>query len=586
VRLSRKALAVTVAAGCCALSAFAQPVSFVDVTAEAGLDYIHWDPEVCGVDCHGDARLLGGVAAGDYDNDGWVDLYVTRLYAPNLLFHNKHDGTFEEVGAAAGVDVASLSSGCAWADVDNDGDLDLYVLTVQSPRSYLFINDGKGHFEEAAALYGIALADDSPGLWMGAAFGDYDLDGDLDLHIAGWRTSGTENRLFHNTGGPPFVEVTASAGLTLRGVQGFATGFADVTGDGWSDLLIAADFGTSQLLRNLRDGTFENITQTAGVGTDENGMGSAIGDVDNDGDLDWFVTSIYQDDTECSPTGCSPGWDNSGNRLYINDSTGHFSDGTDDAGLRDGGWGWGASFFDFDNDGDLDLGMTNGVDFPWTTSEDIFHDMPAVLWENNGAGVMTNVGERLGFTNAGFGKGFATLDYDRDGDVDVFIVNNADLPVLYENVGGSRRSWLQVDLEGRATNRFGVGALVRVQVVADGPVQMRLISANSNFMSQDEITAHFGLGEGVRNIHSVRIEWPVTAIIQTLPDVPANQRIRVTEPRLGDFDANGSVDRDDYLLLQYCLTGPADATAPEGCARAVTLRDVARFQNAFTGALE
>ncbi len=175
MRLSRKALAVTIAAGCCALSAFAQPVSFVDVTAEAGLDYIHWDPEVCGVDCPGDARLLGGVAAGDYDNDGWVDLYVTRLYAPNLLFHNKHDGTFEEVGAAAGVDVASLSSGCAWADVDNDGDLDLYVLTVQSPRSYLFINDGKGHFEEAAALYGIALADDSPGLWMGAAFGDYDL---------------------------------------------------------------------------------------------------------------------------------------------------------------------------------------------------------------------------------------------------------------------------------------------------------------------------------------------------------------------------------------------------------------------------
>ncbi len=170
------------------------------------------------------------------------------------------------------------------------------------------------------------------------------------------------------------------------------------------------------------------------------------------------------------------------------------------------------------------------------------------------------------------------------GDVDVFIVNNADLPVLYENVGGSRRSWLQVDLEGRATNRFGVGALVRVQVVADGPVQIRLISANSNFMSQDEITAHFGLGEGVRNIHSIKIEWPVTAIIQTLLGVPANQRIRVTEPRLGDFDANGSVDRDDYLLLQYCLTGPADATAPDGCARAVTLRDVARFQNAFTGA--
>jgi len=528
--------------------------------------------------------MIGAAAAGDYDGDGWVDLYVTRIDTRNLLFHNLGDGTFEEVGASAGVDLASRSSACAWGDVNGDGYIDLLVLTIQE-RQYLYINNGMGGFTEQAEAYNIAIRFAPSRAWTGIAFGDYDLDGDLDVYLTGWDSSGLLNRLYRNEDGTTFVEVTADAGLEAPGLLGFAPSFADVTGDGWVDLLVAADFGTSLLFENLRDGTFRDITAAAGVGQDDNGMGSTVGDVDNDGDLDWFVTSIFDPDVECTPTVCNAGWKGTGNFLYINDGTGHFVDATGLWGVRDGQWGWGTSFLDFDNDGRLDIAEINGISFSDLSAEDKFQNQPGRLWHNNGLSTMDEVGATLGFTTANEGKGLLTFDYDNDGDQDVFVVNNADHPVLYRNDGGNTDAYLRVDARGTVSNAMGIGATVRAAVGASA--QMRLVDANSNYMGQNERIVHFGFGPVVQTVDVVTVEWPVSAIVQIRHNVAVDQLLEIHEPSAGDFEDDGDVDLDDYAILFGCFAPPQSADHPPPlCARSTDLKDVAVFQRGFTGPLE
>ncbi|MGB0717383.1 MAG: CRTAC1 family protein [Phycisphaerae bacterium] len=500
-------------------------VVFTDVTAAANLDVNHW-PAAC--DPCGDemVRMSAGAAPGDYNGDGWIDLYVTRHDAPNLLFENQGNGTFTEVAAAAGVDLNDRSAGAAFADVDNDGDVDLYVITVRNEARF-YINNGDGTFTNEYATRGIAIPESDNE--SSIAFGDYDLDGWLDAHVTDWFPGQAPFGLFHNNGDGTFTDVSqaADADMTDLNARGFASAFADINNDNQPDLLVAADFGTSQLLTNDGDGTFTNVTAIAGVGTDENGMGSTLGDIDNDGDLDWFVTSIFDADETCEKTVCN--WGYTGNRLYINDGNGVFTDGTDFAEVRDGGWGWGAAFFDFDNDGDLDLGMTNGVNFPQTPAEDQYLTDQVKLWENEGNGIMDDVSNLRGFTDTGSGKAFVVFDYDRDGDLDVFITNNAGMPVLYRNDGGNDNAWLRINLRGDETNYFGVGATIRVQVTEGGPTQMRLVNCNANYQSHDEITAHFGLGNGVTNIHEVTVEWPVSGKTLVFNNVTANQTMTIAE---------------------------------------------------------
>ncbi len=558
-RLSFALLPVVLVAVLLGNPAAAQTVLFEDVTTAAGLDFVHWvpapaDPLYCAEAPH----MSGGAAAGDFDNDGWTDIYVTRIEQPNLLFRNLGDGTFAEVGAAAGVAFVGKCSGCAWGDVNNDGFLDLYLVAMEvfpgPGRNYLFMNDGAGHFIEDAVVRGADVP--CPACRhrnTSAAFGDYDLDGDLDLHVVEWTGTNALNVLLRNDGTGMFQDVTTPAGVRASGMYGFANGFADMDGDGWADLLVAADFGTSRLFRNLGGGAFTDITISAGVGTDENGMGAAIGDMDNDGDLDWFVTSIFDPADTCLSQPCM--WGASGNRLFRNDTGTGFTDVTDTAGVRDGGWGWGASFFDFDNDGDLDLGMTNGVIFPCISWEDPFNADPLRLWQNDGSGNMTEVSAALQFSDTRSGKAFVVFDYDRDGDRDVFIVNNADGPILLRNNGGNGRDWLQVSLRGSWTNHFGIGARVHVQATPLGPTQLREINANSNFMSQNEVVAHFGLGSGVTTIHSVRVDWPASGLSQTFVDVAPNQRLLIQEPvsLKGDVNLDAVVngaDINDMLAAQ------------------------------------
>jgi hypothetical protein len=542
-------------------------VTFDDVTSAAGLSYTHWDPVTTPEwQCDEAPRLVAGAAAGDFDGDGWVDLYVTRLLEPNLLFKNL-GGSFVDVAASAGVDLVDESTGCAWGDIDNDGDLDLYVgAMTNGGRNYLYINDGTG-FIEVAMIRGVALpcADCRHNI-MSVAFGDHDLDGDLDILTTEWHSSdpfNTLNRLLQNPGNGVFQDVTAAVGATMNGAYGFSGGFADVSDDGWPDLLIAADFNTSRLLTSTGGGYFTDTTMASGVGTDENGMGSAIGDIDNDGDLDWFVTSIYDANNTCETAAC--GWDYSGNRLYVNQGSGVFIDGTDAAGVRDGGWGWGASFFDYDNDGDLDLGMTNGVVFSCTAAEDVYNTDVVRLWDNDGTGVMTDVSAAAQFTDTGSGKGFVVFDYDADGDQDVFITNNAGSPVLYRNNGGNANAWLDVRLSGTQSQRQGVGARVTAQVAAGGTVQHRDMHCNNNFMSQNETVAHFGLGAGVSAVHELTVTWPVSGLVQVCNDVPANQRLNVVEAVYGDLDGSFSVNLIDITTTVNAFQGNGANPDPAPC---------------------
>ncbi|MEM1335713.1 MAG: CRTAC1 family protein, partial [Actinomycetota bacterium] len=445
--------------------------------------------------------------------------------------------------------IAITSNGSAWGDVDEDGDFDLFVTSLFTDRWHLYINYGPGRFREEAIEREAGVNAGSVHSGWSVSFGDYDSDGWLDFYTTEWGNPNVDPagvssnvRLMQNVGaGRPgrFRDVTLAAnasiddgqpvtntGAPFFGMYTFTPRFADMDRDGHTDIVIAGDFRTSRLLWNNGDGTFVDGTLAAQVGTDDNGMGCAIGDYDGDGLLDFFITSIFDPVDTCSTFGCN--WADTGNRLYRNEGGRVFSDQTDFAGVRDGGWGWGATFFDYDNDGDLDLLQTNGMILPGTPHEDFFNTDPTKLWRNDGAGTFTEVGTAMGITDTASGKGVLTFDYDNDGDLDIVITNNGGPPVVYRNDTVNDNDWLRVDLRGDQSNSMGVGAFITVTPVRGGPSMVHEVTASSNFLGQDEITAHFGLGEGDAPVHEVVIDWP-SGVTQTLRGVERNAELVVDE---------------------------------------------------------
>ncbi|MEO2045625.1 MAG: CRTAC1 family protein [Pirellulales bacterium] len=523
--------------------------TFTEVTLQAGIDYQQWTnlPQN-----NGAMRMTGGAVAGDVDGDGYPDLFVTRVDGPDILYHNNGHGGFTGISTEAGFTASLNTNGAALGDIDNDGDLDLYVTNVGGTRHYLYMNDGSGNFTEEAVIRNAGIETSSTHFGTSAALGDYDNDGYLDLHVNEWGNTAyrpptlwSHVRVLHNLGvGNPghFEDATLATGIyrgdtpaytandDIPGVFTFSSSFADFDRDGHADLAIAADFHTSQLFWNQGDGTFEPapgpITPNpSGLGTDENGMGSAIADVNGDGLLDWFVTSIYQQDLSCVDSNCN--WNGSGNRLYLNNGDRTFSDVTDDYGVRDGGWGWGATFFDYDNDGDLDLSMTNGMTGRNPKLEPFISD-PMKLWRNDGDH-FTEVATAEGLTDSGSGKGILTLDYDLDGDLDLFVVNNGGQPKLYRNETDSAQAFLMVETVGTVSNTDGIGTFLTLIADEGGTEQTRHISGGSNYLSQSELIAHFGVGERSETLHQLIVEWPSGAR-QIYSDIPVNSRLKVIEP--------------------------------------------------------
>lgn len=514
-------------------------ILFTEVTEAAGLSYLQHQPNDIG-DCllgNGNGcepeRMTGGAAVGDVDGDAWDDLLVTRLDAPVLLFRNQGDGTFVDASASAGLSAATFTNGAAFADLDNDGDLDLLLTTVAGNRAYLYINDGAGHFTEEAAARGALLPANTQNQNRYMAYsvnvGDYDNDGWLDVRYSFWRQG--DSVLLRNRGriAPGhFSDVTVASGTRLQTFE-FGATFTDLDRDGWLDLAVAADFSTSKLLWNNGDGTFVDGTTAAGVGTDENGMGSTLGDFDGDGDLDWFVTSIYDPDETCEEGDCR--WGYSGNRLYRNQGGRVFSGATNFANVRDGLWGWGAAFLDADNDADLDLVMTNGAVFPFTINFlGNFINDPMRFWENTGNGQMTEIATTAGVTDTRSGKGLLTFDYDKDGDLDLIVVNNADTPVLYRNDSTAQGDWLRIRFRGTDQAYEGLNAFITVTAVEGGPAQVREMGVSTHFLGQSERVAHFGLGHASgAPVHNITVEWPCGET-ETFGNVPRNQELVLIAP--------------------------------------------------------
>ena len=522
-------------------------IRFVDISVEAGVDFKHTlekSSVAAGV----------GVAAGDYDGDGLLDIYVTNPSGANVLYRNNGDGTFSDVAAAAGVSVPTpTGNGAGWADYDNDGDLDLFAAGFGA-MSQLFRNDGDGTFSDVTAAAGL---DDQHASYRttGVAWGDYDRDGDLDLLVVRHLSEPDPGAfyadpvgafyaggfpfdvvrplaLYRNNGDGTFANVTALLGdssksrSNIKGV-GFKPGFVDYDNDGDADIYVVNDFGDEYypnvLWRNNGDGTFTDVSVSSGTNFALYGMGLAVGDHDNDGDLDFYFTDI----------GPSIFLDNQGDGTFVDKSV---ESRTGRGFLEEGenrpmySSGWAAEFADLDNDGFLDLylvaGYLVGTLLPVAAYE------PNAVFLNNGDGTFADVSDQTGADDPGVGRGVVAADFNGDGRIDLFIVNlfhkNGDPGTarLFENVTVNSNSWLSFKLIGTISNRYGIGA--RITVTAGGVTRIREMGASGDHMSHSVVPVHFGLG-GATEADTVEIRWP-SGTLQTLSGVRVNQTVTVTEP--------------------------------------------------------
>lgn len=491
------------------------------------------------VDICQNERMAAGVAVGDVNGDGLDDIYVARVDEPGRLFVATARLQYADRTAELGVDVIDEpSAGAVFADIDDDGDLDLFVSTMSSTRFRLLVNDGTGHFVDESERRGVAFDDDSPHMGMSVAVGDVDRDGDVDLFTTEWRSPFVapdrpyHARLLVNRGPErpgEFEDGTADAGLDLElpanPAWSMGAQFVDLDGDGWQDLAVTSDYGTSRLFWNDGDGTFTDGTSEAGVGTDENGMGSVVVDVDGDGLLDWFVTGIYSDVDFCSNPGC--GFGRSGNRLYLNNGDRTFRDATDDAGIRDAGWAWGAAFVDVANSGTLDLIAASGYEFFLFEEFVTFADQPTRFWRGDGAGRFVPSGD--GGITTRDGKGVAVFDADRDGRLDVLVARPGARAELFHNQSPGAGHYLRVEARGTTSNHFGLGAVVTVRVTPDGPTIRREIGSATGYLGWSEPTVHVGLGADVDVVAEVTVEFPASGREVVRRDVPVDQLLTVVE---------------------------------------------------------
>ena len=493
---------------------------------------------------------VGGTAFFDYDSDGDVDLYVANGsrfegFPPgqeptNHLYRNLGD-RFVDVTAAAGVGDTSWSMGCAAADYDNDGDLDLYVTNFG--RNTFYQNQGDGTFEDVTEKAGVG--DDRWG--VGCAFGDADLDGYVDLYVANyidfsrdysstvpcvWKTVDifcgprgllpADDVFYHNRGNGTWADRSEEAGITGAKYYGYGVVFSDFDRDGWPDVFVANDSAPNNLYQNQGDGTFVDEGLSAGVaysgdGTEQGCMGAAVGDYDNDGYFDIFVTNF----------------EGEYNTLYKNQRGTFFLDVSFVSHVAAWGIpevGWGTGFFDFDNDGDQDLFAANGhtypqADLPHTNSR---YAAPNFLYQNLGDGTFAEVSARggPGLALVEVSRGASFADYDRDGDIDLFVLNLNSTPNLLRNDGGNDGNYLQIATVGTRSNRDGIGT--RIEISAAGQHQTAEVRSGTSFLSHSDLKVHFGLGAAAV-VDSVVLHWP-SGTIQTLHEVAANQILTVREP--------------------------------------------------------
>jgi len=549
------------------------------VTRAAGITNVHHKPIL-------DHQLdnimswvssVGAAAsAGDFNNDGWLDLYVTDSDKgwPNHLYRNNKDGTFTDVAVQAGVadlnNDGGVSMDCVWGDYDNDGWPDLYV--VRWGYDVLFHNNRDGTFTDVTKKL-FRRRDGSPGTdWANgcaAIWLDFNLDGRLDLYVGNyfdefdlWHLKTTRimhddfekarnaghNFLYRQNADGTFTEVGAAAGGVDDPGWTLGVGAGDLNNDGWPDLYCADDFGPDQLYLNNHNGTFTNVTAIA-IGFDtKKGMNVEMGDVDNDGWLDIYVANITTAE-----------YLQEGNMLWHNNGPGPdggvtFTDISLETGTYDGGWGWGAKFFDYDNDGDLDIIAVNG--FISAGAGNYWYDLaswsvkgqdvsdaknwPTIgdrsfsgyertrVWRNDGRYMFSERARELGLDSDRDGRGVVCFDFDNDGDLDVFVANQDQPPQLYRNNLSRSNHWLTVRLEGAATpgnNRDAIGA--RVTAITANSRQFRERDGGNGYAGQSDPRLHFGLGADAL-IKLLEVRWPDGGL-QYLENIPADQILTIRQ---------------------------------------------------------
>jgi hypothetical protein len=476
-----------------------------------------------------------GVAIFDYDNDGWPDIFLvngTRLEglpagnAPsNHLYRNNHDGTFSDVTVKTGLTATGWGQGVCVGDYDNDGWEDLYVTYYGKNR--LYHNQG-GVFTEVAEKAGVAGSGKAWG--SGCAFVDYDRDGKLDLIVAnyvdfdlatapapGQRAScvwkgvpvmcgprglpGAKNILYHNKGDGTFEDATTKAHVDRTdGHYALSVSTLDFDEDGWPDIYVACDSTPSILYHNNRDGTFTDVAVTAGAafnedGREQAGMGTTIGDYNGDGHLDIFKTN-FSDDTST---------------LYRNNGDGTFADATSAAGLGlyTQYLGWGTMFFDFDNDGWPDLILVNGHVYPEVDSQHLgsSYKEPRILYHNNRDGTFSDISASAGtgITTAASSRGLAVGDLWNDGKLSAVISNMNAAPSLLVNQIRTSNHWIAIHTVGTKSNRDGIGARISIRTATRTLVDE--VRSGSSYISNNDMRVHFGLGSASK-IEWVEIRWP------------------------------------------------------------------------------
>ena len=452
--------------------------TFTDITREAGLVKRGWAMGVC---------------AGDYNNDGYQDLYVTA-YGPNVLFRNNGNGSFSDVTDSARAGDTHWSTNCAFGDYDRDGYLDLYVANYMTFDEQKVPRRGK---DPKCRFLGVDVF-----------CGPQGLQGEPDV-------------LFHNNGNGTFTDATKAAGIKDPNYYGFGVNFSDFDNDGWLDIYVANDGNPNLLFHNRGNGTFTEIGVRSGSGLNEagraqSGMGVGIGDYDGNGLFDIFVTNFAGDT----------------NVLYQNLGKQQFADTTSIAGLGEISLpylGWGAGLEDFDNDGLQDIFVANGHVYPQVDALDSGqrYAQRKEIYRNLGNGMFKELSRDTGgdVLTPRSSRGAAFGDFDNDGNVDILVINMNDRPNLFRNERRNQNHWITLRLEGTKSNRDAIGA--RVELTAGGRTQVHEVRSGGSYLSHNDMRLHFGLGMATR-VDRIRIRWP-NGNVEELPGIDADRFVTIKE---------------------------------------------------------
>jgi enediyne biosynthesis protein E4 len=526
-------------------------IQFTNATASAGIHFKHFKGNQ-GISINRE-EFGPGVCVADFDGDGWQDIYFVNgrdLYgrgiaAVNALYRNNHNGTFTDVTDKAGVPGTGYGLGCVWGDFDNDGFPDLFV--TQYGKNVLYRNNGNGTFTDVTEKAGVGGLE-SGAFHSGATFFDYDRDGWLDLYVGSYvdlqdkrycrlgevlsscapsEYHGSPDALYHNNRDGTFTNVTKAAGIYQPNGKNLSVQAADYDDDGWPDLFVANDGLNAYLYHNEHNGTFKEVGLTAGMAVTSRGtvmaaMCISLGDYDNDGRLDLYISDFQR----------------SSDHLWHNDGKGFFDEVSDEAGItrptRDV-LSFGGGFFDYDNDGLLDIFIANGHVYPEVeqASPGTLYRQLNSLFHNEGNGKFAEVGRSsgTGFDTPYVGRGLAFADLDNDGFVDVVVANNGDSPLVLHNSGANGNHFVSFKLKGTKSNKDAMGT--RIRVTSGTTSQVREITGGGSYLSQSDLRPNFGLGKAVR-ADTVEITWP-SGQRQTFHNVDADKFYLVEEgkDRLG-----------------------------------------------------